>query len=111
MKNIKIPVIMAFALLLSVGLFAQRGRGNNNHYNRGHQNKHYRPNYHYQPRTHLSIQVGPRYNYRPVYRPYYRPVYRNPGAYIHYGPVFGARINALPFGYSRVYVGSNPVLL
>jgi Family of unknown function (DUF6515) len=119
MKNIKITVIMMFALLLSAGLFAQRGRGNNNHYNRGHNNN-YNRNYHYQPRNHVSIQVGPRYNYRPgyrpayrpyyrpVYRPAYRPIYRSPRAYVHFGPVFGVRINVLPFGYSRIYVGSNP---
>lgn len=122
MKNIKITVIMMFTLLLSVGLFAQhgRGRGNNHNYNRGH-NNHYKPNHHYnQHRNHVTIRVGPRYNYRPsyrpvyrpyyrpVYRPIYRPVYRSPRAYVHFGPVFGVRINVLPFGYSRIYVGSNP---
>lgn len=117
MKNIKISVVMLFALLLSVGLFAQRGRGNNNHrYNRGN-SQHYKPNHYYNyPRNRVTVQVGPGYNYRPVYRPYYRPayrpvyrpVYRNPGAYVHYGPVFGVRINTLPYGYNRIYVGSNP---
>lgn len=111
MKNIKIPLFMLFMLLLSVGLFAQRGRGNNNrHYN---SNRHYNYNH-----NHLSIRVVPRYNYRPAYRSYYRPVqgyrpvvrsiYRTPRSFVHFGPVFGLRINVLPFGYNRIYVGSNP---
>jgi len=59
MKTIKISLIMAFALLLTVGVFAQRGRGNNN--NR------YRPNNHSNyNRNHFSVTVGPRYNYLPV---------------------------------------------
>ncbi len=109
MKSIKISVVMLFALLLSVGLFAQRGRGNNkHHYNRGY-SQHYQHNQYYNyPRNRVTVQVGPGYNYRPVYRPNYRPVYRSPRAYVHYGPVFGVRINALPYGYSRIYVGSNP---
>ncbi|MBK8520921.1 MAG: hypothetical protein IPL54_08590 [Chitinophagaceae bacterium] len=110
MKTIKISVIMFFTLLLSVGLFAQRGRGNNNRYQ---PHKHYNHN-----RNYVSVHVGPRYNYRNNYRPYYmpvtryrpiyRPVYRSPRAYVHFGPVFGVRVNALPFGYSRIQVGSNP---
>ncbi len=111
MKTIKISVIMIFTLLLSVGLFAQRGRGNNRY--------HYKPYNHYNyNRNYVSVNVGPRYNYRPNYRPYYRPVtryrpsyrpvYRSPRAYVHFGPVFGVRVNVLPFGYSRIYVGSNP---
>ncbi|MEP7238364.1 MAG: DUF6515 family protein [Ferruginibacter sp.] len=119
MKNIKISMVMIFALLLSVGSFAQRGRGHDNHYNPG--------NHYNNQRSHVSINVGPRYNYRPgysyrpvyrpsyrpyysypqVYRPAYRPVYRRP-AYVHYGPVFGLRINVLPYGYNRINVGSNP---
>lgn len=111
MKNIKLAVVMAFALLLSVGLFAQRGRAHNN--------RHYQPsrNY-YNHNSHVSIRVVPRYNYRPAYRSYYgyrpvyrpvvRSVYRSPGAYVHFGPVFGLRINVLPFGYSRFYVGTVP---
>jgi hypothetical protein len=46
--------------------------------------------------------------YRPYYRPVYRPIYRSPRTYVHFGPVFGVRINTLPYGYSRIYVGSNP---
>jgi len=108
MKNIKISLITVLILFVSVTVFAQRGRGHNKHYN---YNKYYQRNY-------VSIRVAPRYNYRPAYRPYYRytpvyrptyrPVYRQPSAYVHFGPVFGLRINVLPFGYSRVYVGSNP---
>ena len=111
MKNFKITIMMMAGLLFCAGLFAQRGRGNNNQYKRG---------YHYQPRNQVAIQVGPRYNYRPAYRPVYRsgfrpayrpvyrPIYRAPRAYVHYGPVFGLRLNVLPFGYSRINVGSNP---
>jgi hypothetical protein len=123
MKNIKISVVMVLTLLLSVGLFAQHGRGNNNRYNRGYNQS--RPNYHYSPRPNqMSVRVMPRYNYRPnyrpayrpyyrptyrpVYRPVYRPIYRSPRAYVHYGPTFGVRINVLPVGYHRIYVGSNP---
>lgn len=111
MKTIKISVIMSLALLLSVGSFAQRGRGYNNN--------HYRPSNHYNyNRNHFSVTVGPRYNYRPAYRPYYRPVtryssvyrpyYRSPRAYVHYGPSFGFRLNVLPYGYSRFSIGSVP---
>lgn len=104
-KHFKLSLLMFVTLLLSVGVFAQRGRG------------HYKPykSYH---RNYVSIRVAPRYNYRPAYRSYYRPapvyrpryrtVYRNPIAYAHFGPVFGVRINVLPIGYSRVYVGSVP---
>lgn len=107
MKTIKISAIIVLALLLSVGTFAQRGRWQNNHY------RHYNYN-----RNYVSVNVGPRYNYRPNYRPYYRPVtryrpnyqpvYRSSRAYVHFGPVFGVRVNVLPFGYSRIVVGSNP---
>ncbi len=113
MKNIKIGIVMTFSLLLSVGLSAQRGRGYSNHY---------QPSHHYNsyPRSNISVNVGPRYgygyrpsyrpNYRysPVYRPIVRQVYRSPRPYIPFGPVFGFRLNVLPFGYSRIYVGSNP---
>lgn len=115
MKTIKITVIMSLALLLSVAVFAQRGRGYNN--SRGYSNNHYRSYNHYN-RNHFSVTVGPRYNYRPNYRPYYRsvpryrpiyrPYYRSPRAYVHYGPSFGLRLNVLPFGYSRFNVGSVP---
>lgn len=110
MKNFKISVVMAVALFVSLGVSAQRGRGHNN--NR------YQPyrNYNSYPRNHITIQSGPRYNYRPGYRPYYRyapvyrpiarPIYRRP--YVPFGPLFGVRINVLPRGYSRIYVGSNP---
>jgi Family of unknown function (DUF6515) len=107
MKTIKISLLTCLALLFATGLFAQRGRGGYNNY---HSNR----NYHH--RSYVSVNVGPRYNYRPYYRPApvysyrpaYRPVYRNPGAYIHFGPVFGFRLNVLPFGYSRIYVGGSP---
>ncbi|HMI77841.1 MAG TPA: DUF6515 family protein, partial [Ferruginibacter sp.] len=51
-----------------------------------------------------------RYYPRPIYRsrPIYRPIYRSPYAYGHFGPRFGVRINILPVGYSRIYVGPNP---
>ncbi len=110
MKTIKISVIMVVTLLLSVAMFAQRGRWQNNRYQ---PYRHYNNN-----RNYVSVNVGPRYNYRPYYRPYYRPVsryrpiyqpvYRSPRAYVHFGPVFGVRVNVLPFGYSRIVVGSNP---
>ena len=110
MKNIKVSVIMIFALLLSVAVFAQRGRGHQNRYN-----NHYKPYKHYNyQRNYYSLQVAPRYNYRYNYRPYYRPayryrpVYRSPRAYVHYGPVFGVRVNVLPYGYNRIVVGANP---
>jgi len=105
MKNFKISLVMVLALLVSVGISAQRGRGHNN--NR------YQPSRHYNssPRN-LSIHAGPRYGYRPyyrytpAYRPIARPIYRRP--YTPFGPVFGVRINVLPRGYNRIYVGSNP---
>jgi hypothetical protein len=123
MKNIKFSVVMVLTLLLSVSLFAQRGRGNNKHYNRGYNQS--RPNYQYAPRqNYRSVRVMPRYNYRPnyrpayrpyyrpayrpVYRPVYRPIYRSPRAYVHFGPTFGVRLNVLPYGYSRIYVDRNP---
>ncbi len=103
MKNIKISLVMLFVLLVSVESFAQRGRGRN-----------YKP-YQYN-RNQVTVHVGPRYNYRPAYRPYYRPnyrpayrsVYRSPRAYVHYGPVFGVRVNVLPYGYNRIFVGPDP---
>ena len=111
MKNSKIyfrfSLMMVITLLLSVALFAQHGRGHkNNHYN----------NYNHHPRNYVSVNFAPRYNYQPYYRPYYRPVYRpayrpvyrSPVAHIHFGPVFGLRVNVLPFGYNRIYVGSSP---
>ncbi len=103
--------LVIISLILSASLFAQRGRGRqgngNNHYNRNNQ-------YNYHPRAHVSVNFGSHYNYRPyyrprpVYRPAYRPVYRSPYAYRHFGPTFGVRINLLPVGYSRIYVGSSP---
>jgi len=106
MKTIKITVLVCLAILFTTGSFAQRGRGYYNHP--------YRNYYHH--RDYVSINVGPRYNYRPYYRPApvyryrtsYHPVYRSSRAYVHFGPVFGFRLNVLPFGYSRIYVGSNP---
>lgn len=99
MKNIKISLVMLFALLVTVESFAQRGRGR--------QYKHYNYN-----RNHVAVHVGPRFNYRPAYRPYFRPVhrsyYRSPRAFVHYGPVFGVRVNVLPVGYSRIFAGPDP---
>lgn len=105
MKTIKITVLASLAILLSTDSFAQRGRGYN-----------YHPNRNYQHRSYISVNIGPRYNYRPHYRPApvyryrtaYRPVYRSNRAYVHFGPVFGFRMNVLPFGYSSIYVGGNP---
>ncbi|HEX2682743.1 MAG TPA: DUF6515 family protein [Ferruginibacter sp.] len=118
MKNMKFFPLMMFALLLTLGSFAQHGRGN--YYNRGY-NKQYRSGGYYSPRYNYgSVRVVPRYNYssyyrpyyrptyRPVYRPVYRPIYRSPRAYVHFGPTFGVRINVLPYGYHRIYVGSDP---
>jgi len=99
MKNIRMNLLMLFALLVSVESFAQRGRG-----------RHYNP-YQYN-RNQVTVHVGPRYNYRPFYRPHYRPgyrsFYRSPRAFVHYGPVFGVRVNVLPFGYNRIFVGPDP---
>lgn len=112
MKTIRISFITCLAVLLTSTGFAQRGRGYDRHYDRGH---------YYQPRSHFSLSIGPRYNYRPYYRPapyyrqapYYRPAYRpvyyrSPRTFVHFGPVFGFRLNVLPFGYSRIYVGGMP---
>lgn len=119
MHKIKIALVIVAAILLSGDLVAQRG---NNHNNSRH-NSRYNANRHYNnSRNHVSLRVVPRYNryssYRPVFRSYYRqaPVYRpvirsgyrSPAAFVHYGPVFGFRLNVLPMGYSRIYVGANP---
>ena len=106
MKTIKITVLTCLTVLFTTVLFAQRGRGYN-----------YHPNHnYYHHRDYVSINVGPRYNYRPYYRPApvyryrttYRSGYSNPRAYVHFGPVFGFRLNVLPFGYSSIYVGGSP---
>lgn len=115
MKRIKISIIVCWAVLFSTELFAQRGRGSYNN-SRGRYNSYYSNRSYYHPRSYVSINVGPRYNYRPYYRPApvyryrtaYSPVYRTQGAYIHFGPVFGFRLNVLPFGYSSIFVGENP---
>ncbi len=105
MKNSKyyfrFCLVMLVSLLFSVALFAQRGWG--------HQKHHYK-NYRQYQRNYVIVSSRPYGVYRPVYSPYrfYKPVYRSPVAYVHFGPVFGFRINALPFGYSRIYVGPNP---
>ncbi|HMK05758.1 MAG TPA: DUF6515 family protein [Ferruginibacter sp.] len=109
---LRFSVLVVLSLILSVSLFAQHGRrsyGNSRNHSR---------NYSYYPRPHVSVNIGPRYNYRhyprpvyrsrPVYRPIYRPIYRSPYAYGHFGPRFGVRINVLPVGYSRIYVGPSP---
>lgn len=113
MKKMKIAVILVFSLVLSVALFAQHGRGRNGNYNRYKQNRGnvsvtIGPRYNYRPNYRPYYRSAPRYRpvYRPVYRPLYRPVYRRP--YTHYGPVFGIRVNVLPYGYSRIYAGTNP---
>jgi hypothetical protein len=106
MKSIRISFLICLAVLLTTGLFAQRGRGNNYHNNRGYSHQ----------RGYVSVNVGPRYNYRSYYRPapaygyrpVYRPLYRSPRPYVHFGPSFGFRLSVLPFGYSSIYVGSNP---
>jgi Family of unknown function (DUF6515) len=111
---LRFSVLVVLTLVISESLFAQhgrRGRGNSYGNSRGR-------NYNYYPRPQVSVNIGPRYNYRsyprpiyrsrPVYRPIYRPIYRSPYAYRHFGPRFGVRINVLPVGYSRVYVGPNP---
>jgi hypothetical protein len=106
MKAIKITALTCLVVLFTTTLFAQRGRGYNRYS--------YKHNYH--DRSYFSVNVGPRFNYRPYYRPapdyrfnrVYRPVYSSSRAYSHFGPVFGFRLNVLPFGYSRIYVGGNP---
>lgn len=100
-SRIRSLAMLSVSLLLSTLLFAQSSRGRN-----------YRGRAYYPPRTHVSIGSGynPYYNYRPVTRPriYYRPAYRLPYRYSHYGPAFGVRINVLPFGYSRFFIGNDP---
>ena len=110
MKKIKVAALLCAALMISTGLFAQRGRGHDNRY---------RSNQHY---GHVYVNASPRYSYRPVYQPYYRPYYRSvpvyrpavrpyyssPLAFVHFGPSFGFRLSVLPFGYSRIFVGSYP---
>lgn len=114
MHKIKIAVVLGASILLSANLEAQRGNGrHNNHHNRYYSNRHYG-----YPNNRVTVRVIPRYNRVPVYRhdyrsvPVYRPtvrsVYRGPGLYGHFGPVFGLRINVLPFGYNRIYAGENP---
>ncbi len=108
MKNskyyLRISLVMLVSLLFSVALFAQPGWGHQKHHY-----KHYKYNKHFQ-RNYVTVSRRPYVAYRPVYSPYrfYKPVYRSPVAYMHFGPVFGFRINVLPFGYSRIYVGPNP---
>jgi hypothetical protein len=82
-----------------------QGRGRNDGYRRS--NNHY---YNYGPRVSVGIGYNPYHNFQPFYGPrtYYRPPYRTPYPYIHYGPAFGFRINVLPFGYSRFYIGNDP---
>jgi len=91
-------------LLLSAGIFAQNNRGRND---RGRYSNNYNA-----PHARVSVGIGfnPYYNYRPAYRPriYYRPSYRLPYRYNHYGPALGVRVNILPIGYSRFYIGSDP---
>ncbi len=99
----RIAVVTGILLLAGISSFAQRGRYQHQRYS-------YSPRYHnnYYARPHYPAY---RYNYyrpRPVYvRPVYRPIYRMP-RYVHYGPSFGFRLSVLPFGYTRVVVGSVP---
>ncbi len=58
----------------------------------------YRNNYY--PRYYSNNFFYPHYNYRPFYR--------SPFDYVHFGPAFGIRLNILPVGYNRIYVGPNP---
>ncbi len=58
----------------------------------------YRNNYY--PRYYSNNFYYPHYNYRSFYR--------SPFTYVHFGPAFGIRLNILPFGYNRIYVGPNP---
>jgi len=102
---LRLLTALGFMLLLSSGIFAQNNRGRND------RDRHYGNNY-TTPRARVSVGIGynPYYNYRPAYRPriYYRPSYRLPYRYNHYGPAVGVRINVLPFGYSRFYIGNDP---
>jgi Family of unknown function (DUF6515) len=96
-----LALVLVLALMSDVS--AQRRR-----YDRGgYRNNNYA--YNYRPsRPYVSVNIGRPYNYN--YRPYSyaRPVYRSSYSYVHFGPSFGVRINALPFGYYPVYVGNNP---
>lgn len=100
-NQMKAHILTVICLLLATSLFAQRGRG------------YYKPNKHYSYNR-IAVAVRPRYSYRPYYRPVpvYRPVatpiFRSSRAFIHFRPVFGLRVNMLPPGYNRFYVGPNP---
>lgn len=104
MKTLKTTsLFLAFLgvlMILSADIYAQNNRGRND------RNRYYGS----RPRVSVNIGVPRYYNYRPVARPriYYRPAYRLPYRYNHYGPAFGIRINVLPYGYSRFYIGNNP---
>ena len=107
MKNsityFRIALVTGVLVLAGISSFAQGRR----YHSRERYSYSPRYNYHYYGRPHYPAY---RYNYRPrpVYvRPVYRPVYRMP-RYVHYGPTFGFRLSILPFGYSRVTVGSVP---
>lgn len=97
----KAHVLTFIGLLLAGSLFAQRGRG------------YYKSSKHYNYNR-FAVAVRPGYNYRPyyrpvpVYRPVTRPVFHSSRSYFHFGPVFGFRVNLLPSGFNRIYVGANP---
>lgn len=111
-KYYRVAFVLGLLLLAGISSFAQGRR--NGRDNRYHQR--YNSRNHYYARPYYPAY---RYNYRPAYRPYYRPVYRTAyrpiyrpiyrmPRYVHYGPSFGVRINVLPFGYSRIMVGTVP---
>ncbi|MEP7108218.1 MAG: DUF6515 family protein [Ferruginibacter sp.] len=100
----RLLAVLGVALILSSGTYAQNNRGRND------RDRRY-GNYHSsRPRVNIGIGINPYYNFRPVtrHRIYYRPSYRLPYRYNHFGPAFGIRINVLPFGYSRFFIGPDP---
>lgn len=109
-------LVIVVAVLFSSGAMAQNGRQHRNIYGRDF-NTGVRYNSY---RNYISIGIdnlgfhdynygyryGSSYAYYPDYR--YHSVYRRPFPFIHFGPTFGLRINILPFGYDRFYIGRNP---
>lgn len=107
MKNIKwalrLFAALGIILILSPDMYAQNNFGR---YNRIHHHN----NFGYQPRVSIGFGYNPYHNFETITLPrvIYRPAYRLPYQYNHYGPAFGIRINVLPFGYNRFFIGNDP---